>query len=116
MESTDQRSPKSSSVRVTVLVVLLIAAITGGLVYHLNGRAPDEKFCTMGLGIATVQGRTVVDQDQGGPGKDGCDLPDHGQYTDVGPTLGFDCKIRAGSGEVIDSLPRADDGSCDVNG
>lgn len=113
MASTEQLKTRSSSVRVTVLMVLLVATIAGGVAYHFEGRAPSEKFCTMGPAIATVHGQTVVSQDQGG---DGCDLPDHGEYTDVGPTLGFDCKIRNGSGKVTDSLPQKTDGSCDDNG
>lgn len=115
MAATEQPRAKSSNVRVTVLVFLVVATIAG-VAYHFKGRAPSEKFCTTGLGFATVHGRTVVNQDQGGPGKDGCDLPDHGTNTDVGPTLGFDCKIRNGSGRVIDSLPQQPDGSCDDSG
>lgn len=102
-----------SRMRVIVVVVLVVAAIAGGLVYLGANRQPTEKFCTMALGFTSVHGRHVVNQDQGGPGKDGCDLPDHGEYTNEGPTLGFDCKVRDAKGRVIDSLPRKPNGSCD---
>lgn len=114
MSENVEPAGRSSTIRVVVLVVLLIAVITGGLIWRSLDRGPSEKFCTTALAFEEVHGRTVVDQDQGGPGKDGCDLPDHGTNTDVGPTLGFDCKVRDGSGKVIDSVPVRADGSCNT--
>lgn len=108
----DERKPLK--VVVTVLVVVVLAGAVVGFVFTHRGRVPSETFCTMGLAMGSVHGRMVVLQDQGGPGRDGCDLPDHGSDTDIGPTLGFDCKVRDRSGRVVDSLPELPDGTCDA--
>lgn len=115
-QSAQTTPSKAKRIRIAVLSAALIIAVAIGGFVVLNNRAPSEKFCTMALGFGTVHGIQVVWQDQGGPGKDGCDLPDHGEYTDVGPTLGFDCKVRDASGKVVDSVPKAADGTCRADG
>ncbi len=116
MDADAPRVRASSKGRILSLAIALVVMSAGGYFLANVQRVPSEKFCTMGLAIGTVHGTQVVSQDQGGPGKDGCDLPDHGEYLDVGPTLGFDCKVRDQHGKVIDSVPSAADGTCRTDG
>jgi len=70
-----------------------------------------ESFCSAPLAVTTVDGRTVALQDQGAPGRDGCELPRVGTKTfDV---LGLDCRVRTDRNVVIASTtPNRSDGTC----
>ena len=82
------------------ITALIIAIITIPLIAHRQdeAKAGAPHFCKASLHIMVIDGHEVVPQDQGDPGLDGCDLPDHGGYARV---LGLDCKIRDESGEVV---------------
>jgi hypothetical protein len=75
-------------------------------------------FCAAGLTISTVDGQTVVLQDQGKPGRHKEDNPCSGDYESTNGVagfnmLGFDCKLRDASGRVVGSLnPNRADGTC----
>ena len=97
----------------TGLVVLILAGIAVASFAHLAHRpGPYVKFCTMGLyagGSGSVHMRT---EDQGAPGRDGCD-----PQTADEPYLGFDCVVHypddwPGERITAPAEPNRPDGTC----
>lgn len=85
----------------------------GFAVWALNQEG-TETFCTLGLPIYEHDGARGTLEDNGEPGRDGCDGPDHNS---LGITLGFDCKVRSPEGEVVDEVePNRADGTCGLPG
>lgn len=103
--------------RSSVLVGLILVGV-GALWWNARPE-PREKFCTLGLAFTTIDGQEVVLQDQGGPGRDGCDgngLPSQSTVASglaIAPVLGFDCKVRDVNGTVVaTTTPNRPDGTC----
>ena len=99
--------------RIGALSVLLLVAATGAWV--VRSQPGEPKFCKASLAILVIDGHEVVPQDQGNPGRDGCDFGEIAEHYDR--TLGFDCKIRTADGEVETELvPNRRDGTCGLAG
>ncbi len=96
-------------------IAALILVITGGAWFAYAATAePETRFCTLGLAFVQIDGETVVFQDQGSPGLDGCDDDATSRHD---RTLGLDCKVRDPDGEVLRELePNRDDGTCGLYG
>ena len=96
--------------RAVVLAVAVLAVATGGGVTYLATRPGEPVFCQTGGTIFPLDGQEVWPEDQGDPGRGDCD----GSKSLKGATaLGFDCKLRAPGGDVIDTLePNRADGTC----
>lgn len=98
--------------------VIAIGAVVGFAV--LTDQPPTQHFCDTSLSIqeVTVAGARVLAslEDQGGPGRDGCDIseaPRIGSSGLSGLVVGYDCKVRAGGGEVVAEVsPDRPDGTC----
>jgi hypothetical protein len=92
-------------------LVVLAATLTGmGVVVSTDHR--PAHLCTTGLAFVTVEGRTIALEDQGTPGRDGCDI---GVWPrrDATPVLGYDCRIRNSERHVIGTYPpNRRDGTC----
>ena len=70
-----------------------------------------ESFCSAPLAVTTVDGHRVALQDQGAPGRDGCELPRIG--TKDFDVLGLDCRVRTNKNVVVASTtPNRSDGTC----
>ena len=73
--------------------------------------------CDRVLHLKDLPQGTAALQDQGAPGRDGCDMTDHTHGYGVGantlPILGFDCRLRDAHGRVIARFPpNRPDGLC----
>lgn len=107
-----------AKIRGALLALALLAVIGVGAVKTLADREPEARFCTAGLAIRDVGGRTVQLQDQGPPGADGCDNDDVASGNPAAASLpvevlGFDCRIRDQSGAVVETIkPNRSDGTC----
>jgi hypothetical protein len=102
---------QGGTVRMIGGIAALIAVVGFGAWFARAATTePDARFCTMGLPLFEIDGRTVVPQDMDPPGRDACD----GEQTERGRLiLGLDCKVRRPDGEVIATLePNRDDGDC----
>lgn len=89
-------------------VVLVVVGL--GAWFTWAARPQETRFCTMGLAMVEIDGHEAVFQDQGGPGRDGCDFDETSRYD---RTLGFDCKVRASDGEVVaEVVPNRPGGTC----
>ena len=103
--------------RRVVLAVILLAVVVGavGLVTRVDWDS-ESHFCTTQLSVAGVGGRDAALQDQGSPGRDGCDLGDNGvtlERVRMEYELDYDCLLRNRSGEVVASTtPNRADGTC----
>ena len=64
--------------RVVVALVVVVSVGAAGL-YARREESPPTRFCTLGIAGGTVNGVVVVYEDQGGPGRDGCDGPEAGR-------------------------------------
>lgn len=52
-------------------------------------------------------------EDQGSPGKDGCDVSKAPMGDDFNLLLGYDCKVRERDGNVVAEVPaNRSDGTC----
>ena len=70
-----------------------------------------ESFCSEPLVVTRVDGHPVALQDQGAPGRDGCELPRVG--TKEFDVLGLDCRVRTDRNVVVASTtPNREDGTC----
>lgn len=96
-------------------MVVVVVACT--VAYVIVRDDDDTTFCDTALRIRQVQlspteTMTVVLQDQGAPGPDGCDLEQFGYPgDDPNSVLAYDCQIRSVAGAVLGSAPanRSDD-------
>jgi hypothetical protein len=83
----------------------------------VRGR-PGRWFCTAGLSFVDVGGVPYAYEDQGGPGRDGCDggemLGDRPLDGFGDGYIGFDCRIHDGSDVTDDTVipPNRPDGTC----
>jgi hypothetical protein len=97
------------------LIPLVVVALTllAVLVYVRHEVATSQhKICNTMLSARSFQGGTVALEDQGGPGRDGCD-DRHAGASFSWNVLGFDCKIRdPGDVVVATSTPNRADGTC----
>ena len=101
---------------VGLLVVVLIVA--GGGAWLLFASEGEERFCTAALSYVEVDGLHYATQDQGEPGRDGCDGTDFNASTLGGLMqqgyVGFDCKLHdnpsAPPGTFME--PNRADGTC----
>jgi hypothetical protein len=75
--------------RLLVIAAVAIVGIGGWAVARPD---PQEKFCTLALGVDSVDGVTLALEDQGGPGRDHCDI-DPQTYSGGFAVLTFDCMI-----------------------
>lgn len=94
--------------------VVLVVAAAGTWIFATS--LPGEaRFCQASLAIFEIDGRTVVPQDQTGPGEDEhCDFD---QTEDGYLVLGFDCRVREPDGEVtVELVPNRSDGTCGLPG
>ena len=93
---------------------LVLVAAAGVWTLATSGQG-EARFCKASLAIIEIDGRTVVPQDQTGPGEDqACDFD---ETEDAYPVLGFDCKVREPDGEVTAELePNRSDGTCGLPG
>ena len=96
-------------------LVVLAATLTGLGVVVSNDHRPAH-LCTANLATVTVDGRTVALEDQGAPGRDGCDITvGFGVWArrDASPVLGYDCRIRDSERHVVGTYPpNRRDGIC----
>lgn len=77
--------------------------------------APRARFCTAGQAFTTIDGVFMPLQDQGSPGRDGCDGSDRPSRSSVeqAPVVGYDCKARDVDGTVVATTqPNRPDGTC----
>ncbi|CAN5691058.1 hypothetical protein BH10ACT1_BH10ACT1_02390 [soil metagenome] len=91
---------------------LLVTLACAGVAYTVLAPEPTSRFCTTGLAFREVGGRSVQLQDQGAPGRDGCDGDElaPGSRSEV---LGYDCRVRSASGDVVETVgPNRPDGTC----
>jgi hypothetical protein len=109
-------------VRVRIVVAVGVVVLVGGCLLALVAVRSEEeaRFCTTALAFGTDgAGRTVVLQDQGAPGRDGCEIdevPDEATTGAAGDdvlVLGLDCSYRDAEGDVVATTePNRPDGSC----
>jgi hypothetical protein len=96
-------------------LVVLAVALTGLTIAKSYNHSPVH-LCTANLATVTVDGRTVALEDQGTPGRDGCDITvGSGVWArrDAAPVLGYDCRIRDGERHVVGTFPpNRRDGTC----
>ena len=91
-------------------VCVLIVAVGCGVWIRSQSRPSEPHFCTMGLAIVEIDGRSVVFQDQAPPGREDCDLGETSKHEVI---LGQDCRVRHANGDVISELePNRADGTC----
>jgi hypothetical protein len=95
---------------VVVEVVLIVACGGLGLAWRAYDRPASMHFCAYGGLIVTIDGYEYMPEDQGAPGRDGCD---EGSVLGYANAIGYDCKARRPSGRVIMTLrPNRADGTC----
>jgi hypothetical protein len=96
-------------------LVALVVALSGLSIAKSYDHGPVH-LCAAGLAFVTVEGRTIALEDQGTPGRDGCDITvGSGVWArrDAAPVLGYDCRIRDGERHVIGTYPpNRRDGTC----
>lgn len=98
--------------RTAILAATFVLVLAGvGVWYATNGER-REVFCTLGRAqIQTDDGREIVLEDQGDPGPGDCDGPQ--VLTNGADVIGFDCRVREPSGDVVAELePNQPDGRC----
>jgi hypothetical protein len=100
------------SKRPVVIALVVVALTVSAVVLYVRAESTTSRFCTTGLAIGTVNGGMVALEDQGGPGRDGCD--DRHVAPSLGyNVLGFDCKIRDPADVVVAvTTPNRSDGTC----
>lgn len=93
------------------LALVVLAAICAWPAALLQ-RDDQTRFCTAGLAFVHLESGDVALEDQGDPGRDGCDDATQPGGVDM-PTLGFDCRVRDRAGTVLETVPRnRSDGTC----
>jgi hypothetical protein len=99
--------------RTTVIALVIVGLAVSAVVFYVpaEGTAP-ERFCTTSLHLGSVNGGLVALEDQGSPGRDGCELR-HGEHPAGYNVLGLDCKVRDVAEIVVaTTTPNRPDGTC----
>ena len=101
------------------LAALILVGVGAGWWNTRSETQARPKFCTLGLAFTTIDGVQMPLQDQGSPGRDGCDGSDRPRRSSVtsgiakAPVVGFDCKARDVDGVVVATTqPNRPDGTC----
>jgi hypothetical protein len=98
--------------RVVVGTLIAVVLTVGAVGFYARSESTAPRFCTLGIAGGTVNGATVIYEDQGGPGRDGCDGPEAGRGLGYN-VLGFDCKVRDASDKVVAvTTANRSDGTC----
>jgi hypothetical protein len=96
--------------------LLVLAATLIGLGVIVSNDHSPAHLCTLQLAFVTVEGRTIALEDQGKPGRDGCDITvgfGVSARSDPAPVLGYDCRIRDSERHVVGKYPpNRRDGTC----
>lgn len=101
------------------LAALILVGVGAGWWNTRSETQAQPRFCTLGLAFTTIDGVQMPLQDQGSPGRDGCDDSDRPRRSPVtsgiaeAPVVGFDCKARDVDGVVVATTqPNRPDGTC----